>query len=45
MGRGVASLAHVGGFTFGAVTARWFEDPRWIALQESTDSIWRILIE
>ena len=25
---GVAYLAHVGGFIFGAVTARWFEDPR-----------------
>ena len=24
---GVAYLAHVGGFIFGAVTARWFEDP------------------
>lgn len=34
---GVAYLAHVGGFIFGAVTARWFEDPRRIALQESTD--------
>ena len=34
---GVAYLAHVGGFIFGAVAARWFEDPRRIALQESTD--------
>jgi membrane associated rhomboid family serine protease len=34
---GVAYLAHVGGFIFGAITARWFEDPRRIALQESTD--------
>jgi membrane associated rhomboid family serine protease len=34
---GVAYLAHVGGFIFGAVTARLFEDPRRIALQESTD--------
>ncbi len=25
---GVAYLAHVGGFIFGAVTARWFEHPR-----------------
>jgi membrane associated rhomboid family serine protease len=25
---GVAYLAHVGGFIFGAVTARWFEQPR-----------------
>jgi membrane associated rhomboid family serine protease len=31
---GVAYLAHVGGFIFGAVTARWFEGRR-IALQES----------
>jgi membrane associated rhomboid family serine protease len=30
---GVAYLAHVGGFIFGAVTARWFEDPRRVALQ------------
>jgi membrane associated rhomboid family serine protease len=28
---GVAYLAHVGGFIFGAATARWFEDPRRIA--------------
>jgi membrane associated rhomboid family serine protease len=28
---GVAYLAHVGGFIFGAVTARWFEDPRRMA--------------
>jgi membrane associated rhomboid family serine protease len=34
---GVAYLAHVGGFIFGAITARWFEDPRRMALQESTD--------
>jgi len=34
---GVAYLAHVGGFIFGAVTARWFEDPRRIAWQQSTD--------
>ena len=31
---GVAYLAHVGGFIFGAVTARWFEQPR-PALQEA----------
>ena len=30
---GVAYLAHVGGCVFGAVTARWFEDPRRIAEQ------------
>jgi len=34
---GVAYLAHVGGFIFGAVTARWFEDPRRIAWQQSAD--------
>jgi len=34
---GVAYLAHIGGFMFGAVTARWFEDPRRIAWQPSTD--------
>jgi len=34
---GVAYLAHVGGFIFGAATARLFEDPRRIALQRSTD--------
>ncbi len=34
---GVAYLAHVGGFIFGAVTARWFEDPRRIAMQRSSD--------
>jgi membrane associated rhomboid family serine protease len=32
---GVAYLAHVGGFIFGAATARWFEDPRRIALQQT----------
>jgi membrane associated rhomboid family serine protease len=32
---GVAYLAHVGGFIFGAATGRWFEDPRRIALQQS----------
>ena len=31
---GVAYLAHVGGFIFGAVTARWFEQPR-TAFQEA----------
>jgi len=30
---GVAYLAHIGGFIFGAVTARWFEDPQRIARQ------------
>jgi membrane associated rhomboid family serine protease len=35
---GVAYLAHIGGFIFGAVTARLFEDPRRIALQQSSDS-------
>jgi membrane associated rhomboid family serine protease len=34
---GVAYLAHVGGFIFGAVTARLFEDPRRIARQYATD--------
>jgi rhomboid family protein len=32
---GVAYLAHIGGFIFGAVTARLFEDPRRLALQRS----------
>jgi membrane associated rhomboid family serine protease len=31
---GVAYLAHVGGFVFGVVTARLFESPRRIAVQE-----------
>jgi membrane associated rhomboid family serine protease len=35
---GVAYLAHVGGFIFGAVTARLFEDPRRLAMQRSLDS-------
>jgi membrane associated rhomboid family serine protease len=35
---GVAYLAHIGGFIFGAVTARLFEDPQRIALQEATAS-------
>jgi len=34
---GVAYLAHIGGFIFGAVTARRFEDPRRIASQTSTE--------
>ena len=34
---GVAYLAHIGGFIFGAATARWFEDPSRIAEQQSTD--------
>jgi membrane associated rhomboid family serine protease len=32
-GGGVAYMAHVGGFVFGAITARFFEDPRRIAAQ------------
>jgi membrane associated rhomboid family serine protease len=32
---GVAYLAHVGGFIFGAVTGRWFEKPSQVALQET----------
>lgn len=31
---GVAYLAHIGGCIFGAVTARWFEDPQRIAGQQ-----------
>ncbi len=34
---GVAYLAHIGGFIFGAVTARLFENPRRMAWQRSTD--------
>ena len=34
---GVAYLAHIGGFIFGAVTARWFEDPRRIDRQPSIE--------
>jgi len=34
---GVAYLAHIGGFIFGAATARLFEDPRRIAQQTSDD--------
>jgi len=34
---GVAYLAHVGGFIFGAVTVRFFEDPRRLALQPPGD--------
>jgi membrane associated rhomboid family serine protease len=34
---GVAYMAHIGGFIFGAVTARLFEDPRRIAWQQSTE--------
>ena len=34
---GVAYLAHVGGFIFGAVTARFFENPRRMAFQPSQD--------
>jgi len=36
---GVAYLAHVGGFIFGAVTARLFEDPKRIARQEVTGDL------
>lgn len=36
-GGGVAYLAHVGGFIFGCVVARLFEDPRRIARQDVTD--------
>ena len=32
---GVAYLAHVGGFLFGVITARWFEDRRRLAWLES----------
>ena len=35
---GVAYLAHIGGFIFGAVTARWFEDPRRIAWQRNLEN-------
>ena len=34
---GVAYLAHVGGFIYGAVVARLFEDPKRIAAQDVTD--------
>ena len=34
---GVAYLAHIGGFIFGVVTARLFEDPRRLALQRSPE--------
>jgi rhomboid family protein len=34
---GVAYLAHIGGFIFGAVTARQFEDPRRMAWQGSAE--------
>jgi membrane associated rhomboid family serine protease len=34
---GVAYLAHIGGFIFGAVTARLFEDPRRVALQSTSE--------
>jgi len=34
---GVAYLAHVGGCIFGAVTARWFEDPQRIADQRGSE--------
>jgi membrane associated rhomboid family serine protease len=34
---GVAYLAHIGGFIFGAVTARFFEDSRRLAWQRTTE--------
>ena len=34
---GVAYLAHVGGCVFGAVTARFFEDPRRLAEEQSSE--------
>jgi len=34
---GVAYLAHIGGFIFGAATARLFEDPRRLAWQRDSD--------
>lgn len=34
---GVAYLAHVGGFIFGAVTARLFENPRRLAMQRAIE--------
>lgn len=33
---GVAYLAHIGGCIFGAITARFFEDPRRLAMQRTT---------
>jgi len=36
-GGGVAYLAHIGGFIFGAVTARWFEDRSRIAGQPAVE--------
>jgi len=33
---GVAYLAHIGGCIFGAVTARWFKDPRRVAEQSGS---------
>ena len=36
-GGGVAYLAHIGGFIFGVVTARLFENPRRMGLQESVE--------
>ena len=35
---GVAYLAHIGGFIYGALTARFFDDPRRLALQQSSDT-------
>jgi len=36
-GGGVAYLAHIGGFIFGVVTARLFENPRRMGLEESVE--------
>ena len=34
---GIAYVAHIGGFLFGAVTARWFEDPQRITDQRRSE--------
>jgi membrane associated rhomboid family serine protease len=34
---GVAYMAHIGGFIFGVVTARFFKDPHRLARQQTTD--------
>ena len=36
---GVAYLAHVGGFIFGAVASHFFENPRRVALQSPQDCL------
>lgn len=38
-GGGVAYMAHVGGFIFGSVFARLFEDPRRIARERVVDEV------